>query len=189
MTRKRLLLLALAAAALPIATAASSDVVDFTIVERIHFSVPGDWTVIANRSTSEKTVFAFQIPNPADDGTSESSNLSLIAADLKTPQDKDAFEKQPSSAAAKEQERSLVQGWSCGTFSAVQDSTRTQYVIWDCRRAIADCGVSVRIAWPHLPKNPPGYDEQMEQVLSRFLTSVGPYTGIPKSGVLRRQID
>jgi hypothetical protein len=41
-------------------------------------------------------------------------------------------------------------------------------------RIVADCGVSVRIAWPHLPKNPPDYDKQMEAVLSSFLTSVGP---------------
>jgi hypothetical protein len=33
--------------------------------------------------------------------------------------------------------------------------------------------VFVRIAWPHLPRNPSDYDKQGETVLSDFLTSVG----------------
>jgi hypothetical protein len=169
------------------ATAPATDVVDFTIVDRVQFSVPADWPVIANKSTSEKTVFAFQIPNAADKGTSDSSNLSVIATDLKTAQDRDAFQKQAPGTDHNAQEKSLVEGWGCSTFSSIQRSTQTQYVIWDCRRIIADCGVSVRIAWPHLPKNPPDYDKQMETVLSNFLTSVGPFKGVPKSGVLRRQ--
>jgi len=174
---------------LPAATATANDLVDFTIVDRVQFSVPGDWPVIASKSTSEKTVFAFQIPNAADKGTSDSSNLSIIATDLKTPQDRDAFQKQVSGADHNAQEKSLAEGWECSTFSAVQHSTQTQYVIWDCRRMIADCGVSIRIAWPHLPKNPADYDKQMEMVLSNFLTSVGPFKGVPKSGVLRHPLN
>jgi hypothetical protein len=168
------------------AAAPATEMVDFTIVDRLQFSVPGDWPVIANKSTSEKTVFAFQIPNSADEGASDSSNLSVIATDLKTAQDKDAFSKQTSGTDHNAQGKNLVEGWGCSTFSSIQHSTQTQYVIWDCRRIIADCGVSVRIAWPHLPKNPPDYDKQMETVLSSFLTSVVPFKGVPKSGVLRR---
>ena len=168
------------------ATAAATDLVDFTIVDRVQFSVPANWPVIANKSTSEKTVFAFQIPNAADNGTSDSSNLSIIATDLKTALDRDVFQKQASTSDHNEQEKKLVQGWGCSTFSATQHSTQTQYVILDCRRVISDCGVSVRLAWPHLAKNPTDYDNQMETVLSTFLTSVGPFKGVPKTGVMRR---
>jgi hypothetical protein len=171
------------------ATVAETDVVDFTIVDRVQFSVPADWPVIANKSTSEKTVFAFQIPNAADKGTSDSSNLSITAADLRTALDRDVFQKQVSGTDHNSQEKNLVEGWGCSTFSAMQRSTQAQYVIWDCRRMIADCGVSVRLAWPHLPQNPPDYDKQMEAVLSNFLTSVGPFKGVPKSGVLRRPMN
>jgi hypothetical protein len=184
-SKKTVVLFVFAACLLPAGEAAPTDVVDFTIVDRVQFSVPGDWPVIASKSTSEKTVFAFQIPNAADNGTPDSSNLSIIATDLKTAQDRDAFQKQAPGADHNAQEKSLVEGWGCSTFSATQRST--QYVIWDCRRIIADCGISVRIAWPHLPKNPPEYDKQMEMLLSNFLTSVGPFKGVPKSGVLRRQ--
>jgi hypothetical protein len=167
------------------ASAQSTDLVDLTIVGRVQFSVPGDWPVIADKSTSEKTIFAFQIPNAADEGTSDSSNLSITATDLKSAEDRDIFQKQAPSANQTAQEKDLVKDWECSTFSATQRSTQTEYVIWDCRRLIADCGIFVRIAWPHLQKNPPDYDKQMQLVLSSFLTHVGPYKGLPKSGVLR----
>ncbi len=173
------------AACLLASAAPPTDLVDFTIVGRVQFSVPANWPVIANKSTSEKTVFAFQIPNAADEGTPDSSNLSIIATDLKSAQDKDAFGKQAPSANQNAQEMNLVEGWKCSTFSAKQSSTQTEYAIWDCRRVIADCGVSVRIAWPHLPRNPPDYDKQMETGLSSFLIRVGPYKNLPESGVLR----
>jgi hypothetical protein len=112
-----------------------------------------------------------------------------IATDLRIAQDRDAFQKQALSTDHNAQEVNLVEGWGCGTFSAIQHSTQTQYVIWDCRRVIADCGVSVRMAWPHLPRNPPDYDKQMVMVLSNFLTGVGPFKGVPKSGVLRRPMN
>jgi hypothetical protein len=41
-------------------------------------------------------------------------------------------------------------------------------------RVVAECGIFVRMAWPHLPENPADYDKQMERVLSDFLTSVSP---------------
>ncbi len=167
------------------ALAQPTDLIDFTIVDRVQFSVPVDWPVIANKSTSEKTVFAFQIPNAADEGTSDSSNLSITATDLKSAQDRDAFQKQAPNTNQNAQEKNLITDWECSTFSASQRSTQPEYVVWDCRRLIADSGVSVRIAWPHLPKNPPDYDKQMEAVLSNFLTRVGPFKGLPKSGVLR----
>jgi hypothetical protein len=178
-----------AACLLSAAMAAATDVVDFKIVDRVQFSVPADWPVIANKSTSEKTVFGFQVPNAADKNTSDSSNLSIIATDLRIAQERDTFQKQASGTDHNAQEKNLVEGWGCSTFSAIQHSTQTQYVIWDCRRIIADCGVSVRMAWPHLPKNPPDYDKQMETVLSNFLTGVGPFKGVPKSGVLRRPVN
>ncbi len=155
---------------------AATDYVEFTVVERIKFSVPGNWPVLSSKSTAEKTVFAFQIPNSADKETSDSSNLSITSSYLKDAQDRGAFEKKASSTDNDAQEKKLVDGWRCTSFSSIQKSTQTQYVVWDCHRVIADCGVSVRIAWPHLPKNPTDYDKQMETVLSDFLVSVSPST-------------
>ena len=156
---------------------AATDYVEFTVVERIKFSVPGRWPVIASQSTAEKTVFGFQIPNPADKGTTDSSNLSIVSSYLKDAEDRDAFEKKASSTDHDAQEKKSVDGWRCTSFSAMQKST--QYVVWDCHRVVAECGVSVRIAWPQLSKNPPDYDKQMETVLSDFLVSVTPSKKAP----------
>jgi hypothetical protein len=163
-----LLLLALFVSSLALA----NDRVVFTVVERVQFSVPGDWPVISSKSTAEKTVFAFQIPNAGDEGTDDSTNLSIISSYLQNAKDKDAFEKKASSLDPSAKEKKLVDGWSCSSFSGMQKSTN--YVVWDCHRVVADCGVSVRIAWPHLHRNLADYDKQMETVLSDFLTSVVP---------------
>lgn len=152
--------------------AAANDRVVFTIVERVMFSVPGDWPVVSSKSTAEKTVFAFQIPNAAEEGTSDSTNLVIVSSFLKDTQDKNTFEKRASSPDPGSQEKQFVDGWRCYTFSAMQNST--QYGIWDCYRVVADCGIYVRIAWPQLVKNPSGFDKHMEDVLSEFLTSVRP---------------
>jgi hypothetical protein len=158
--------------------AGATGYVDFTIFDRIKFSVPGDWPVLVSNSGAEKTVFAFQIPNAADEGTSDSSNLSIISSFLKNDRDREDFEKKGSNRDQDAKQRKLVEGWLCGSFSAMQRST--EYVVWDCYRAVGDCGVHVRLAWPHLPKNPTDYDNRMEAVLSDFLTSVGPSKKPPK---------
>jgi hypothetical protein len=156
----------------PLCVAAATDYVDFTIFDRIKFSVPGNWKVLASKSSADKTVFAFQIPNAADEGTTDSSNLSIISSFLRDAQDREAFEKKARYREPNAKQRKFVEGWLCSSFSSMQRST--EYVVWDCSRAVGDCGVAVRVAWPHLVKNPVDYDIRMEAVLSDFLTSVGP---------------
>ncbi len=166
--------------------AVAADYVEFSVVERIRFSVPGDWPVISSKSTPEKTTFAFQIPNRADKKTSDSSNLVIVSSYLSNAREKEDFEKEASTIENNAREQKVVDAWRCQTFAGTQKST--QYVVWDCYRVVADCGVKVRIAWPHLPKNPTDCDKQMETVLSDFLTSVAPAKPAdPTSkGVLRR---
>jgi hypothetical protein len=166
--------------------AVATDYVEFSVVQRIKFFVPGNWPVISSKSTPEKTTFAFQIPNRADKKTPDSSNLVIVSSYLSNAQEKEDFEKTASTIENNATDQKLVVGWGCQTFTGMQKST--QYVVWDCYREVADCGVKVRIAWPHLPKNPPDYDKQMEAVLSDFLSSVTPSKPLdPASkGVLRR---
>ncbi len=142
----------------------------FFIYARIQFSVPSDWRVISSKSDAMNTVFAFQIPNPAEEGTPDSTNLVIVASDLKQPGAKIAFEKKASSPEQKAQKKKLVDHWGCSNFSAMQGST--EYEIWDCFRTVTDCGVYVRAAWPHLPKNPSEYNKTMETRLAEVLNSV-----------------
>jgi hypothetical protein len=76
---------------------AAADIVVFSIVDRVQFSVPGDWVVIASKSGAKRTTFAFQIKNPADEGTTDSTNLAVNSYYLKDHDAKDAFDKRKSS--------------------------------------------------------------------------------------------
>jgi hypothetical protein len=108
------------AAALALAT----DQVVFTVVERVQFSVPGDWPVIASKSTPEKTVFAFQIPNRADEGTPDSTNLSIVSSYLKDAKEREAFDRKAATAEHGAVDKTLVNGWVCRSFTAMQDKTQ-----------------------------------------------------------------
>jgi hypothetical protein len=138
------------------------------------FTVPGEWKVISSKSSKDQMVFAFQIPNPADEGTPDSTNLAVISSYLKDAVSRAAFEKKASDRDPRAREQHLVESWGCSTFTAKQGATN--YSIWDCYRIIAECGVHVRFAWPSLPKNPTNYDKQMEAVLVEVLKSIVPFS-------------
>ena len=91
--------------------ALATDQVVFTIVDRVQFSVPGDWPVIASRSTPEKTIFAFQIPNRADEGTPDSTNLSIVSSYLKDAKDRETFDKKAATPEHGAVDRALLDGW------------------------------------------------------------------------------
>lgn len=150
----------------------ATDRVVFTVFARIQFSVPADWVVIDSRSDAATTVFAFQIKNPADEGTPDSTNLAIISEYLKDRRAKSAFEREVADQEKKAQKKEAVENWNCSSFSAMQGSTR--YDIWDCNRQITGCGVVVRLAWPELPKNPADYDDKIKGALTDVLKSVTP---------------
>ena len=75
----------------PLSTAAE-DKVDFSIVGRIQFTVPGEWNAVSSKSNASRTTFGFQILNPADEGTPDSTNLVLVAYNLNHPPEKQSFE-------------------------------------------------------------------------------------------------
>jgi len=159
---------------LPPLSTPAEDKVDFSIVGRIQFTVPGEWKVIASKSNASRTTFAFQISNPADEGTPDSTNLVLIAYNLSEPPEKQSFEEKRSLRGPSAADQKLVDNWDCSAFSAKQG--HTSYVVWDCTRTVGQTGVYVRLAWPQLAKNPPGYDESMKAALSDVLKSVIPYS-------------
>ena len=138
--------------------------------------------MISTKSNAKQTTFAFQVENPADEATPDSTNLVLIAYNLHDDSTKKAYEKKQSERGPTETDAKLVDGWDCSTFSAMQGSTA--YSVWDCYRTIQRSGVYVRLAWPHLARNAPDYDEAMKRALAEVLRSVAPYShaASPPSG-------
>jgi len=163
----------LASVAVLAATASKADDrVDFTIVARVRFAVPGDWVVLTSKSDKNRTIFAFQIPNPADDKTPDSTNLTVQSYYLKDSASKVEFERKSPKQNPSAQERKLADQWDCASFQGSQGPT--SYDVWDCHRTVGEAGIYVRLAWPHLPKNPSDYDQQMQSVLADVLASVVP---------------
>lgn len=154
----------------------------------VAFTVPDEWRVLAMKTTPPVAVAAFQIPNQADEGTDESSNMVLNLYFTSTEEGR-----KKAKAAVKQYGLAAPKVEKFGEWTVYRQEPKDRpipYTILDARRGnVADVDVGVRFAWPHLEKNPPDYDKRMEETLHGVLNSIhgglGPYQ--PKPGeVIRR---
>jgi hypothetical protein len=163
--------------------------VHFTIMTAkgyVGFSVPRDWPVIAMQSKPPVAVAAFVVPNSADKGTPDSTNIVISLIEPDTDKGKSALSRVGRSFEG-EVAASSHSGWECYSQSAHQK--KTTYTILDAKKSVADVIVSVRVAWPHLPKNSPNYDSDMRSVFETLLDAMdgdlGVYT-VRQGEVVRR---
>src|SRR5438067_13892511 len=91
----------------------AADKVAFTIFAVCHFAVPADWQVVANRSDTKSTLFAFKIPNPAEEGTPDSTNLVLQSFYLKEPEAKARFEEKSKPQDPSARKGKVAAHWDC----------------------------------------------------------------------------
>ncbi|MFZ6711682.1 hypothetical protein [Undibacterium sp. TC9W] len=145
------------------------------------FTVDDDWAVLNMQSKLPVAAAVFQLPNPADRQTADSTNLILKFYDLITDAGRTAYDvpvKQYGSSSPKTEN---LDAWTIFRQEALQGATR--YTILDARRdQVADSAniaVTARLAWPHLKSNAKKYDALMEARFRKFLHSVqselGPY--------------
>jgi hypothetical protein len=146
--------------------------VRFTIMTSkgyVSFSVPKDWRVIAMQSKPPVASAAFLAPNSADAGTPDSTNVAISLIQPDTDQGKNALNRVGKSYEG-EVEASSQSGWECYSQSAHQK--KTTYTILDAKKSVADVVVSVRVAWPHLPKNSANYDSDMKAIFESLLNAI-----------------
>jgi len=181
-------LLCLVAATIPMTVVQAVELTILTEGGHVAFSAGDEWPVVAAQTRLPTAVMAFQIPDLADEGTPDSTNLSLSLYDLDTPQGRKAFAalRQPSDSIPCT--ASAIDAWDTACAEARQGSTT--YTIMDARRRnVADVAVNVRIAWPHLPSNSDNHDAKMKAVFRDFVLSVhgakGPY--VPREGEVGRR--
>ena len=159
----------------------------------VAFTVPDEWTVLAMKTLPPVAVAAFQIPNPADKDTNESTNLAISFYFIETEEGRAAAKKasrQYGTAAPKVEKLTgdKLKDWTVERQEPQQGAV--QYTVLEAKRGgFPEVEVGVLLAWPHLENNPPGYDKQMEESLHAVLESisvgVGPYR--PRPGeVVRR---
>jgi hypothetical protein len=134
----------------------------------IRFTVGGDWKVL-NMDTKNSVRFAvFQLPNPADEGTPDSTNASVTSFELDSPQASQRYAHVRQKYAKGSISR--TGGWEI--FKTDFQEGSTDYSGRVGFRDIADVHACIVFAWPHLKKNAASYDSNMEQTFQSLLNSV-----------------
>lgn len=137
----------------------------------VAFTTADDWTVLQMQSKLPVAVAVFQLPNAADEGTPDSTNLVLTLFEHGSEKEKTVFAAPVAQLGATPPAVESFGGWTIYRQDAKQGAT--PYSIWDAKKeGVADVSASVRFAWPHLANNPANYGERMETTFKAFLKSV-----------------
>jgi|GEM_PF-1426444 len=160
----------------------------FTTGGFVGFTVGGNWTVLSMNSQLPIASALFQLPNVADEGTPESTNLVLMLYEPNSERGREAFKAPVVQYGEKKPQMESLHEWKIYRQTAKKGSV--VYSILDAKReGVADVKVSVRLAWPHLEANSVNYDDEMESTFRSFLSSIygkiGFYTPVADE-VIRR---
>lgn len=153
----------------------------FTLISQggyVRFSAQPDWAVIAMQSQLPVTVTAFQLADPADAGTPDSTNLAVSLYQPSSPEAMNALAAMGRQMGDKAPVVETYSGWTVYTQEAMQGETT--YTDMDATSSMADVKVSVRLAWPHLAGHTDGYDDMMRALFLKELDSVNGATGAYK---------
>ena len=141
-----------------------------TSTKLLSVNPPSHWKVVVDKSAYPISMTVFNIPNPADPTLKESTNVvvAAYAADSKEAQNTLATTR---GRFVKTNLRTSRQGdWDVESYSEIQGVTR--YQILDGTKVMRDKSLFVRLAWPNLPKNAPGYDGEMQRSFGQLLNQV-----------------
>ncbi|KQZ44209.1 hypothetical protein [Duganella sp. Root1480D1] len=155
---------------------------EFTIVTGkgyVRFTVPDQWAVLSMQTKPPVSVAAFQVANPADEGTPHSSNVAVSLFHVDAERGQTAASAIGKQFGALPPTVSTLEGWTIYTQQASQQGTA--YTIIDAKKPFADVVVGLRFAWPHLAANPAGYDQSMNGAFESLRRSVSSGFGVPAS--------
>ncbi len=135
----------------------------------VEFAAEDTWGVIWTETKFPVATMVFQVPNPVDEGTPDSTNLSisLIETGSKSDEASRTLAKIGRSVGQADPVVDEIGAWTTYMQSAMQGSTT--YVIVDATRELADVKVWVRLAWPVIGPNPDQYHQTMGVLLSDLL--------------------
>jgi hypothetical protein len=137
----------------------------------VAFTVGDNWTTIAMQTKLPIATAAFQLPNPNDNGTSDSTNLAIMLYEPDSDKARDSFEAEVKQYGPKAPLVQSLKKWTIYRQEAKQGNT--PYSIIDAKRKdVGDVWVSIRLAWPHLAGNPKSYDSEMESTFRAFMNSI-----------------
>lgn len=180
----------LLAALVLLVTTSAANAVELTVVTTkgyVRFSVPDEWRVLRMQTKPPVSAAAFQIANPADDGTPHSTNVVVSLFHIDYEQGRLAAQRVGRPYGGVPVEATTQGEWAI--YSQTPSQQGTKYTVVDATRTLADVVVLIRFAWPSLPNNPSGYDKSMRAALAAVQDSVSGGLGPPpvKDGeVIRR---
>lgn len=154
----------------------------------VSFSPRQDWRIGGMQSRPPVTQTVFQLPNQADEGTSNSTNLVVSVIRPESDKSAAAIAHIGKKFGAGDVAEGKHKGWKTWTQDAEQNGT--PYSVIDARRDdVAGQIVWARVAWPHLKNNPPDYDKTMEKEFYALIDSVTGKTGAyhPQPGEIVRR--
>jgi hypothetical protein len=136
----------------------------------VGFTVPGNWSLIAMQSHLPITVTAFQIPDAADEGTKDSTNLAVRLFQPDSDKAQAALKVSENQYIAENWTSETYKAWTIHKHDAAQGPTT--YTIVDAYTPVADVDCGVRLAWPHLAMHSGEYGSSMKAVLMSLLDSM-----------------
>jgi hypothetical protein len=156
----------------------------------VAFTAEENWHVQSMQSQMPIAAGIFQIPNSADVGTQDSTNLIVMFYQLDSEKGRAKFDAPVKQYGPVAPTIDSFEEWTIYRQDAKQGNTL--YSIWDAKKGgVADVSVSVRLAWPHLDASSKSYAVEMDTLFRGFLKSIygslGPY--VPRDGeVIRRPV-
>ena len=156
----------------------------------VGFTVEDNWTILSMQTKLPIATALFQIPNQADSGTPDSTNLIIKFYQNSSEKAQESFNAPIKKYGEDDIKLAEIEDWKIYSQKAKQEGV--VYTIIDAKRDnFAEVSVFIRIAWPHLNGNAKDYNNEMEKRFYNFLKSVNGYIGkyTPKEGEVIRRLE
>jgi hypothetical protein len=151
-------------------TSSSDPVVPGGSTKLLSVNPPAHWKVLVDKPGLAISISVFNIPNPADPTGKESTNVVTAGYATNSPEAQDALAATKGRFVKTNLRTSRQGDWDVESYAEIQGTTR--YRILDGTKVFAHKTLFVRVAWPVLPRNSPGYDAEMQRAFDKLLTQV-----------------
>jgi hypothetical protein len=135
----------------------------------VSYAISSDWKVASMQTKPPTTAAVFQIPNPADEGTGDFTNIAIMTFESDSQQAMASFNNVVGKIQS-QSERTKYKEWDL--YAQQNKQGQTDYALRYAVRQVPGASVLIRLSWPHLKQNTRDCDSQMEALFRSLLDSV-----------------